>query len=128
MFVDTAIFIDYLKGNEAAAIAVVQARAAGPGRRVSMHAVVAAELITGVLNRSELRRATALISTCRVIVPDESDIRRALRLLEKHVLSDGLEWNDCLIAATAMRLDQPVLTPNEKHFRVFKGLEVVRPY
>lgn len=93
-----------------------------------MHAVVAAELITGVLNRSELRRTVALISSCRLVVPDESDIRRALRSLEKHVLADGLCWNDCLIAATAMRLNQPVMTPNEKHFRVFRGLEIIRPY
>ncbi len=93
-----------------------------------MHAVVAAELITGVLNRSELRRTAALISTCRVVVPDESDMRRALRLLEKHVPADGLDWNDCLIAATALRLGEPVVTPNEKHFRVFRGLEVIKPY
>lgn len=125
MFIDTAIFIDYLRGSERAAVAVVRARSSG---EVPIHAVVAAELVSGVLNRSELRRTAALISTCRLVVPDESDVRRALRMLEKHVLADGLDWHDCLIAATALRLDQPVVTPNEKHFRVFRGLEVIKPY
>lgn len=125
MFLDTAIFIDYLKGREAASMVVVRARSGG---EVPMHAVVAAELITGVLNRAELRRTMALVSTCRLIVPDESDIRRALGFLERHILTDGLDWNDCLIAATALRMRRPVITPNRKHFRIFRGLRTEHPY
>lgn len=125
MLLDTVIFIDYLKGREPAAAAVVAARSRG---HVAMHAVVAAELIAGVLDRSELRRTMAMISTCQLLIPDDSDIRRALQLLERHTLSDGLDWNDCLIAATALRLRMPVATLNEKHFRVFRGLKTLRPY
>src|SRR5437868_318790 len=109
MLLDTAIFIDYLRGDERAANVVVRARALSD---VTMHLVVAAELIAGVLNRAELRRTKALISSCRLMLPDDSDLRRALRLLERHILADGLDWNDCLIAATAMRIRQPVVTPN----------------
>ncbi len=125
MLLDTGIFIDYLRGDQRAATAIVKARATGP---VFMHAVVAAELLAGVLNRSELRRTTAMISTCRIETPDDTDMYRALGLLEKHVLADGLDWNDCLIACTAMRLRVPVVTLNRKHFRVFRGLKVVVPY
>lgn len=125
MIVDTSVFIDYLKGDERAAVCVIRARGSGG---VVMHAVVAAELIAGVLNRSELRRTAALISTCRLVVPDESDVRRALRLLERHVLADGIDWSDCLIAASALRLGAPVVTLNTKHFRVVRGLDVVRAY
>lgn len=125
MIVDTSVFIDYLKGDERAAVSVIRARGSGG---VVMHAVVAAELIAGVLNRSELRRTVALISTCRLVVADESDVRRALRLLERHVLADGIDWNDCLIAATALRLGEPVVTLNVKHFRVVRGLDVVKAY
>jgi predicted nucleic acid-binding protein len=125
MLVDTAIFIDYLKGKDLAAEAILHARSHG---EISMHAVVAAELLTGVLNRSELRRVSALISTCRLIMPDASDIRHVIKLLEKNVLANGVDWNDCLIAATALRLKQPVITPNEKHFRIFRGLTIMKPY
>jgi predicted nucleic acid-binding protein len=125
MLLDTTIFIDYLKGREQAAGAVVRARAEST---VTMHLVVAAELIAGVLNRSELRRTLALISSCRLLLPDESDMRRALRLLERHGLADGLDWNDCLIGATALRLRHAVVTLNEKHFRAIRGVRVVRPY
>jgi predicted nucleic acid-binding protein len=125
MFLDTTIFIDYLKGRPDAAAAILGARAGGV---VPTHAIVVAELFAGSLNRSDLRRVIALASTCRVIVPDEADIRRALRLLERHALSHGVDWNDCLIAASALRLAQPVVTTNDKHFRPFRGLKVRRPY
>ena len=125
MFLDTTIFIDYLKANPLAFSQVVGARAHGA---VPIHAVVAAELIAGALNKPELRRSMALISTCEMVVPDESDIRRSLVLLEKHALTHGPGWSDCLIAATALRLRQPVVTSNDKHFRAFRGLEVIRPY
>ncbi len=131
MLLDTAIFIDYLKGRERAAAIVLRARGERseeePGSRVRMHAVVAGELLTGVMNRNEMRRTMALISTCRLIVPDESDFRRALAWMERHVLSDGVGWNDCLLAATALRLRLPVVTPNLKHFGVFRGLKALGP-
>lgn len=125
MILDTSIFIDYFRGDERAAVTVVRARREGA---VVMHAVVAAELLSGVLGRAELKRTTSLISTCRLLVPDESDVRRALRLLERHVLAHGVGWNDCLIAATALRLDSPVVTLNTKHFQIMRGLDVIRPY
>lgn len=125
MLLDTAIFIDYLRGRELAARAVLRARAEG---EVVMHVVVAAELLGGVLNRPDLRRTLDLISSCRLLLPDESDLRRGLRLLERHRLSQGAAWNDCLLAATALRLGLAVVTLNEKHFGAVRGLKVIRPY
>ncbi len=47
---------------------------------------------------------------------------------KRYSLSHGVGWPDCLIAATALRLGLPVVTLNDKRFKVFKGLRVVRPY
>jgi predicted nucleic acid-binding protein len=44
------------------------------------------------------------------------------------VLSTRLGWPDCLIAAAALRLDLPLVTLNDKHFKPIRGLRVVRPY
>ncbi|MBY0260847.1 MAG: PIN domain-containing protein [Phycisphaerales bacterium] len=125
MLTDTSIFVDYLRGRTQAEVAVATLRASG---EVHLHLVVAAELISGARDRAELRRANAVISGCRQIVPTETDLRRALVLLQRHRLADGPDWNDCQIAATAIRLGLPVMTLNEKHFRVFRGLKLVRPY
>jgi predicted nucleic acid-binding protein len=125
LLVDSSVFIDYLRADRRAHSFIAGARGTAS---VVMHGVVAAEIISGARNRTEQRRAMLLVSTCESIMPDESDLRRSLKLLERHCLGDGVEWLDCLIAATALRLKCPVATLNEKHFRVFNGLKVMRPY
>jgi predicted nucleic acid-binding protein len=39
-----------------------------------------------------------------------------------------VDWPDCQIAATALRLGLEVFTQNLKHFAAFAGLRVVRAY
>jgi hypothetical protein len=43
-------------------------------------------------------------------------------------LSNEVDWPDCQIAATALRLDAEVFTQNVKHFTAFPGLRVVKAY
>ena len=93
-----------------------------------MHAVTSAELASGARGARELRVVDALIGSCEVVIPDAHDISRSLTLLRRHRLADGVEWNDCIIAATCLRLGVAVATLNDKHFRPFRGLTVARPY
>ena len=51
-----------------------------------------------------------------------------LDLLGQLHLSYDVDLPDCLIAATALRLNLAVVTINDRHFRLFKGLKVLRPY
>jgi len=52
----------------------------------------------------------------------------ALDLYREFRLSHGVDWPDCQIAATAMRLGIEVFTQNVKHFTAFPVVRVVRPY
>ena len=61
-------------------------------------------------------------------MPDEADGLAALDLYRHFRLSHGVDWPDCQIAATALRLGVEVYTQNVKHFTAFPGLRVVRPY
>ncbi|HMN42055.1 MAG TPA: PIN domain-containing protein [Phycisphaerales bacterium] len=56
------------------------------------------------------------------------DFDHCVVFAKRYSLSHGVGWPDCLIAATALRLGLPVVTLNDKRFKVFKGLRVVRPY
>jgi predicted nucleic acid-binding protein len=123
--IDTSILVDYLHASPAARSFFARLRAAGV---ILVHAVASAELVAGARNRRELRVVDALIDSCELVVPDSHDIRRSISLLRRQRLADGVEWNDCVIAATCLRLGASVATLNEKHFRVFRGLTVVRPY
>ena len=56
------------------------------------------------------------------------DLVAALSLLRQHRLSASVGWADCLIAATCIRLDLPLITCNVKHFKSLRGLRIIRPY
>lgn len=122
---DTSIVVDYLRGRGEAMGFVAAQRQHG---ELSVHAVVEAEIIAGALDRRDLRGANRFLSTCTRVIPDESDLRRSLVLLARHRLASGVEWHDCIIAATALRTGISVATFNQKHFRVFRGLRVIVPY
>src|SRR5206468_2460788 len=96
-------------------------------RRPVVHPVVEAELIAGARDRSELKQVTRLLARFEALPLEPIDARTSLRLLGRHRLSGGVSWEDCLLAATALRTDTPIATLNDKHFRVFRGLEVIRP-
>jgi predicted nucleic acid-binding protein len=125
MVLDTSILIDHERDVSAATEYVsnlVEHRAA------AVHPVTRAELLFGARSRSHLAAVQAMLSAFRVLTIKNIDFVAATALLEKHVLSHRIGWPDCLIAATCLRLGLPVVTVNDRDFRVVKGLKVVRPY
>lgn len=85
-------------------------------------------MLAGARDRRELKNLQELHSRFRRIKPAAEDFDHCLALIARHTLRHGAGWPDCLIAATALRLRTAVATTNDKHFRVFKGLKVHRPY
>jgi predicted nucleic acid-binding protein len=122
---DTSILVDHTRGI-ASALAYV--RALRHSIRPCAHTVSAAEFLSGARNKKEWREAELYLSQFRMIVPNAGDFRQCLMLLGSHRLRDGIGWPDCLIAASCLRLGIPILTLNDKHFRVVKTLKVIRPY
>jgi predicted nucleic acid-binding protein len=125
LIVDSSIVIDYLRGHAGAAEFMERARQAG---ELATHVVVAAEVFAGARDQRELNIIEGLIGQFRVHPIDASDSVGSLDLFKRHRLAHGVGWLDCLIAATALRLQLPIATLNEKHFAVFPDLPVVRPY
>lgn len=90
--------------------------------------LVAAELLTGARDRNEQNLIDSFLNNFDLALPNESDSQFALDLYRQFRLSHGVDWPDCQIAATAMRLDVEVYTQNVKHFNAFPGLRVVKAY
>lgn len=122
---DTSVFVDLFKQRPEADEYIGTRLRSG---RLRLHAAVAAELLAGVRGRLELRQFDALADRARLLFPTADDWTLALRLCRQHGRASGTDWVDCLVAAAAIRLDIPVATINEKHFRPIRGLKVVRPY
>jgi len=125
LLIDSSIFIDHLRGRREASEFLLFVRAA-VGLQTST--VVAAEILTGARDTREQREIDRLLADFQIHHLEPADCVTALDLLRRHRLSGGIGWQDCLIAATAIRLRVPVATLNDHHFAVIPGLAVNRPY
>jgi predicted nucleic acid-binding protein len=122
---DSSILIECLRGR-ADAIAFLATRSTGSRPRT--HLLVAAELLTGARDKREQNLIDSFLQTFDLAIPDDADGLSALDLYRQFRLSHGVDWPDCQIAATALRLGVEVFTQNVKHFTAFPGLRVVRAY
>lgn len=86
------------------------------------------ELIQGCLNKKELKDIKEFINCnfSSVIHPDERISEKAILLLEKHSLSDGLRTVDSIIAASALIKNSTLATANYRHFKNITGLDVLK--
>jgi predicted nucleic acid-binding protein len=72
---------------------------------------------------AQTKRGLALRKT--LIAPVSPTIGQlAADLLDAWALSHGLRLADALIAATALELNQPLLTANHKHFAIIPELNI----
>ena len=116
--IDTSIIVDYLRGNQQAALFLNSQKA------VTISVINAAEIYQGAKNKKELNILKELIGHF-VIIPLTANIsQKALALLEEYTLSSHLLILDALIAATAIENKLTLITGNEKHFVMIKGLNV----
>lgn len=122
------MLIDCLRGRAAAVSFLSTHTKTGTGGPPAAHLIVAAELLTGARDRREQALIDSFLSRMLIVSPTESDGLAALDLYRQFHLSHGVDWPDCQIAATAIRLGVEVYTQNVKHFSAFPGLRVVRPY
>lgn len=85
------------------------------------------ELIQGCLDRQEMKITREFIrdNFPEVIHPDTGISEKAVLLLEKHAISDGLRTIDALIAATALSMGAVLATANHKHFKKIAGLHIL---
>lgn len=125
LVIETSVLVDYRR-NVPTAIEYVNALV--DGQIAFAHPVSAAELIVGARNKIDLAELLNYLSSFRRLTVKSSDLEHCLHLVAQHRLSHGIGWPDCLIAATCIRLDLPLVTLNDKHFKPIRGLRVVRPY
>ena len=124
VIVDTDILIDAGRGvNEA--IACLQQIESQSSLAISV--ITYLELIVGCRNKAEFRTLERFLRRFQVIQLSEQISDRAVDLLRRYRLSHGLLIADGLIAATALSLDTPFVTKNQRDYRFIKGLHLL-PY
>ena len=120
MIIDTDVLIWYMRGNKKAYNAIEDKH----GFFVSV--VTYIELVQGMRNKSELtelRRAFREWNT-KILYINEEISSKAMFYIEQHYLSHSLTLADALIASTAVSHGIPLLTGNDKHYKIIKNLQV----
>jgi len=122
MIVDTDVLIWYLKGNDNAFEVIEDLN------QFSISVVTYMELVQGMRNKKELNclRQTLNIWEARIIYVSEDISAKAMFFVEEHFLSHSMQLADALIGATAIFCGEPILTANDRHYKVLKDLEIKR--
>ncbi len=122
--VDTDVLIDAGRGIRQAVDCLQQIEQRSS---LAISAVTQMELIVGCANKGELHALERFLVRFRLIKLSEHASDTAVDLLRRYRLSHGLLIPDALIAATAMSLDVPFVTKNQRDYRFIAGLQLL-PY
>ena len=120
MLVDTDVLIWYMKGNSKALDEIEK------NRNFSISVVTYMELVQGMRNKQELielRKALKSWNT-KIIYITEEISSKAMFYVEQHYLGHSMQIADALIGATAVAYGYPLLTGNDKHYKVIKEISL----
>ena len=122
MLVDTDVLIWYLKGNENAYQVIENSS------NFFISVVTYMELVQGMRNKKELNnlRKALHIWNAKILYISEEISAKAMFYVEQHFLSHSIQLADALIGATAIAYGNPVLTGDDKHYKVLKDLKIKR--
>lgn len=127
MIQDTTFVVDLLAGDEDAVASLTAIEAERRPQKLS--SVTVLELYEGV-GRSDRpddeKRAVLDVLDSKTVVPADRDVMSRAGRISGELVSDGrrIDREDCVIAATALQEDEPVLTRNTDHFERIPDLEV----
>ena len=122
MLIDTDVLIWYMRGNEKAYQLIENAN------NFYISVVTYMELVQGLRNKKELNLLRKALHgwNAQVLYISEGISAKAMFYVEQHFLGHSLQLADALIGATAISHGFPLLTGNDKHYRVLKDLEMKR--
>jgi len=120
LLVDTDILIWYMKGNKNVHEIIEN------NLPFSVSVVTYIELIQGMRNKNELNclRETLKDWGAEIVYLSEEISIKAMFFVEQHYLSHSLKLADALIGATAVSSGRPILTGNDKHYKVIKDVQI----
>ncbi len=120
--VDSSVLVDVLRGYPAGAAWLERQNTLGVPRAALL------ELIEGTSDKRGYRAVLKLVGQLEMIETTESDLIWATDMLSLYRHSHNVDSFDCVIAASAVRLNIPIFTRNLKHFSILAGHLVIAPY
>ena len=122
IIVDTDILIDAGRGVSETVACLKQIEERGS---LAISVVTQMELIVGCRDKKELRSVARFLERFKILPLNEHISRQAVDFLSRYRLSHGLLIADALIAATAVDLQQPLISKNQRDYRFIVGLDLL---
>ena len=122
MVIDTDVLIWYLRGNDKAFKLIENSD------NFSISVITYMELVQGMRNKKELNSLRQALHTwnTKILYISEEISAKAMFAVEQHFLSHSMQLADALIGATAISYGLPLLTGNDKHYKIMKEIQLKR--
>jgi len=122
ILVDTDVLIWYLRGSEKAYKIIESLEG------FSISVVTYMELVQGMRNKKELNilRQALHAWNCKILYITEEISAKAMFAVEQHFLSHSMQLADALVGSTAIAYGLPLITGNDKHYKIMKGIHIKR--
>jgi predicted nucleic acid-binding protein len=120
MIIDTDVLVWYMRGNEKAYEIIEDSNA------FFISVVTYIELVQGMRNKKELNNLRKALHgwNTQILYISEAISVKAMFYIEQHFLSHSIQLADALIGATAIVYGFPILTANDRHYRVMKDIQI----
>jgi predicted nucleic acid-binding protein len=120
MVIDTDVLIWYMKGNQNAYKVIENTK------HFFISVVTYMELVQGMRNKNELNNLRKALNAwgSKILYISEEISVKAMFFVEQHFLSHSIQLADALIGATAISNGLPILTGNDKHYKILKDLQI----
>jgi hypothetical protein len=120
--IDTDILIDAGRGIQQAVDCLKDIKS---NSSLAISAITQMELMVGCRNKLELQKLDKFLKQFQVVKVNENITDHSIELLRRYRLSHGLLIADSLIAATALSLNLPLLSKNQRDYQFIKGLNLL---
>ena len=124
ILLDTDVMIDLLRHYPPA---VAWLKSLGE-EEILLPGFVVMELLQGCRNKAEQEQIEKELQAYAIAWPTSEVCNEALQVFTSAHLSHGLGVLDALIGQTAVALQGPLYTFNQKHYAAVPGLQTVQPY
>jgi len=120
LIVDTDVLIWYLRGNEKALKTIENLES------FSISVVTYMELVQGMRNKKELNSLRQALHAwnATILYITEEISAKAMFAVEQHFLSHSMQLADALVGSTAVTHGLPLLTGNDKHYKIMKDVQI----
>ena len=120
MIIDTDVLVWYMRGHKKAYQLIEKQKG------FFMSVVTYMELLQGMRNKKELKALRKAMKEwqAKLLYIDETISVKAMFYVEQHFLSHSVQLADALIAATAAVNHLPLVTANDKHYKIIKEVKL----